>query len=103
MPKLLSQAQVAAYHRDGYVFPLRAIAEPEMNATRARFDALCAQEGGSLSKRTNQKPHLLVTWLADMVRHPRIELATGKDIAGMIVEFLERSAAPNKTRTKGEG
>ena len=32
-----------------------------------------------------------------------IELATGKDIAGMIIEFLERSAAPNKTETKGEG
>jgi ribosomal protein S6--L-glutamate ligase len=32
-----------------------------------------------------------------------IELATGKDIAGMIIEFLEKSAAPNKTRTKGEG
>jgi len=32
-----------------------------------------------------------------------IETATGKDIAGMIIEFLEKSAAPNKTRTKGEG
>ncbi len=32
-----------------------------------------------------------------------IELATGKDIAGMIIAFLEKSAAPNKTRTKGEG
>ena len=32
-----------------------------------------------------------------------IELATGKDIAGMIVEFLEKSAAPNKTLTRGEG
>jgi ribosomal protein S6--L-glutamate ligase len=32
-----------------------------------------------------------------------IELATGKDIAGMVIDFLEKSAAPNKTRTKGEG
>ena len=32
-----------------------------------------------------------------------IETATGKDIAGMIVEFLEKNAAPNKTKTKGEG
>jgi len=32
-----------------------------------------------------------------------IEMATGKDIAGMFIEFLEKSAAPNKTRTKGEG
>ncbi|MBY0511667.1 MAG: 30S ribosomal protein S6--L-glutamate ligase [Rhodospirillaceae bacterium] len=32
-----------------------------------------------------------------------IETATGKDIAGMIIEFLEKNAAPNKTKTRGEG
>lgn len=32
-----------------------------------------------------------------------IETTTGLDIAGMIVEFLEREAAPNKTRTRGKG
>jgi ribosomal protein S6--L-glutamate ligase len=32
-----------------------------------------------------------------------IEQATGTDIAGMIVEFLEKNAEPHKTKTKGEG
>lgn len=32
-----------------------------------------------------------------------IERATGKDIAGMIIEFIEKNVAPNKTRTKGKG
>ncbi len=32
-----------------------------------------------------------------------IEKATGKDIAGMIVEFIEQHAKPNRTRTKGKG
>jgi ribosomal protein S6--L-glutamate ligase len=32
-----------------------------------------------------------------------IETATGKDVAGMIVEFIEKNARPNKTRTKGKG
>ena len=32
-----------------------------------------------------------------------IEDATGKDVAGMIIEFLEREAAPNRTRTRGTG
>ena len=32
-----------------------------------------------------------------------IEIATGKDIAGMIIEFLEKNAAPNKPKTRGEG
>jgi ribosomal protein S6--L-glutamate ligase len=32
-----------------------------------------------------------------------IEAATGKDVAGMIVEFIEKNAKPHKTRTRGKG
>jgi ribosomal protein S6--L-glutamate ligase len=32
-----------------------------------------------------------------------IENATGKDIAGLIIEFIERNARPNRTRTRGQG
>jgi ribosomal protein S6--L-glutamate ligase len=32
-----------------------------------------------------------------------IETATGKDVAGMIVEFIEKNAKPFKTKTKGKG
>jgi ribosomal protein S6--L-glutamate ligase len=32
-----------------------------------------------------------------------IEKVTGKDIAGMIIEFLERNAKAGKTKTKGKG
>jgi ribosomal protein S6--L-glutamate ligase len=32
-----------------------------------------------------------------------IETATGKDIAGMIIDFLEKNAKPNRTRTRGKG
>lgn len=32
-----------------------------------------------------------------------IETATGKDIAGMIIEFITNTATPNKTKTKGKG
>ncbi len=32
-----------------------------------------------------------------------IEAATGKDVAGMIIEFLEKNAKPHRTRTKGKG
>ena len=32
-----------------------------------------------------------------------IEAATNKDVAGMIIEFIEGSAKPNNTRTKGKG
>ncbi len=32
-----------------------------------------------------------------------IEGATNKDVAGMIIEFIEKNAQPNKTKTKGKG
>jgi ribosomal protein S6--L-glutamate ligase len=32
-----------------------------------------------------------------------IETATDKDIAGMIIEFIERNARPHHTRTRGKG
>lgn len=32
-----------------------------------------------------------------------IEKATGKDIAGMIVSFIEKNAKPHRTRTRGKG
>jgi ribosomal protein S6--L-glutamate ligase len=32
-----------------------------------------------------------------------IETATGKDIAGMIIEFIANTATPNRTKTKGKG
>jgi len=32
-----------------------------------------------------------------------IEAASGKDVAGMIIEFLEKNAKPHRTRTRGRG
>ena len=32
-----------------------------------------------------------------------IEGATGKDVAGMIIEYLEKSCKPGKTKTRGKG
>jgi ribosomal protein S6--L-glutamate ligase len=32
-----------------------------------------------------------------------IETATGKDVAGMIFAHIEKSAKPNRTKTRGKG
>jgi ribosomal protein S6--L-glutamate ligase len=32
-----------------------------------------------------------------------IEGATGKDVAGMIISYMERSLTPGKTKTRGKG
>lgn len=49
-------------------------------------------EGGPLVMEVNSSPGL-----------EGIETATGKDVAGMIIEFLEKNAKPHRTRTKGRG
>jgi ribosomal protein S6--L-glutamate ligase len=32
-----------------------------------------------------------------------IEKATGKDVAGMIIQFIEKNARPGRTKTRGSG
>ena len=32
-----------------------------------------------------------------------IESATGKDVAGLIIQFIEKNAKPHRTRTRGKG
>ena len=32
-----------------------------------------------------------------------VETATGIDVAGLIIEFVEKNAKPDKTKTKGKG
>jgi ribosomal protein S6--L-glutamate ligase len=32
-----------------------------------------------------------------------IETATGKDVAGIIIEFIEKNARAGRTRTRGKG
>ena len=41
---------------------------PEGRSLLGRFEELERREGGQISRRTNHKPHLLVSWLADLIR-----------------------------------
>ena len=45
MPKHLSDAQVAQFRKEGYVFPLRAVTEAQAAAYRSRIEAYEAQVG----------------------------------------------------------
>ncbi|HET6467118.1 MAG TPA: phytanoyl-CoA dioxygenase family protein [Geminicoccaceae bacterium] len=81
MPKALSADAVAAFEERGYVFPIRVMDEQEIAGLRARLETLARAEGGKLSRGTNQKPHLLLPWLNDLVRHPRI-LDVVEDVLG---------------------
>jgi ectoine hydroxylase-related dioxygenase (phytanoyl-CoA dioxygenase family) len=70
--RVLEQAAVADYRRDGIVFPIRVVDEAEAGRMLARLEGIEAAHGGRLPARINQKPHLLFPWLNALVRHPRI-------------------------------
>jgi len=63
---------VDAYRANGYYFPLPAVSAEEAASLRTRLEAFEASHGGPLKSEYRQKTHLLFTWLADLVRDPRI-------------------------------
>ncbi|MEZ4733721.1 MAG: phytanoyl-CoA dioxygenase family protein [Caldilineaceae bacterium] len=81
-PKVLTQEQIAAYNRDGYVKGLRVFSAEEITEQRRYFDDLLAKViakgGNSYSIST---AHLTYGKVYDLLTHPRI-VAYVKDILG---------------------
>jgi Phytanoyl-CoA dioxygenase (PhyH) len=72
MPKLLSKAQIEQYRAEGFVAPVPVMPKAEALQLRARLERFERETGGPLKGDLRHKPHLLFTWLAGLVRHPRI-------------------------------
>jgi hypothetical protein len=79
--KVLSASQVEAFHHDGYLFPLRALSGVEAHACLDRMERSEQQQGGPLQGPLRNKPHLIFTWAAELVRHPAI-LDAVEDLLG---------------------
>ncbi|MCW5619487.1 MAG: phytanoyl-CoA dioxygenase family protein [Burkholderiales bacterium] len=81
-PKVLTRQQVEAFARNGYHFPVRAFSAEQALGYRAKLEGVERQLGTALMK-TNikNKPHLLLTWADELVRHPAI-LDAIEDILG---------------------
>ena len=80
MSRLASSA-VERYRRDGFHFPVPVLTRDEAIGLRRRLEAVEAAHGGRLGGELRHKPHLLFTWLADLVRHPAI-LDAVEDVLG---------------------
>jgi len=80
MTRLASSA-VECYQRDGFHFPVPVLTPAEALGLRRRLEAVEAEHGGRLAGVVRHKPHLLFTWLADLVRHPAI-LDAVEDVLG---------------------
>ena len=81
MSKILSDAAVAAYRRDGYYFPLRAMDASRAGEYRRRLEAHEARTGAPLQGNWRHKTHLLFTWADELVHHPTI-LDAVEDVIG---------------------
>jgi len=80
----LNTDQIEQFHRDGYVFPIDAIAVDEVAVLRSKLEVVEARQGGHLLAEQRSKGHLLFKWLDDLIRDPRIldpvEQLIGPDI-----------------------
>ena len=96
MPKLLSQSQVDAYHRDGFVFPVDVLSATEAAGYRASLEAHERKTGKPLQSNWRHKTHLLFTWADRLVHHPKIldaiEDVLGPDLLCWTTTFFIKEA-----------
>ena len=96
MTKLLSQAAVEAYRRDGYYAPVRVMSAADAQAFRAALEAHEAKSGQPLQGNMRHKTHLLFTWADALVHHPKVldavEDAIGPDILCWTTNFFIKEA-----------
>ena len=81
MPKMLTRSQIDRFWEQGFLAPIRVMSAGEALEYRARLERFEASAGGPLRGEFRHKSHLLFTWLADLVRHPRI-LDAVEDLSG---------------------
>lgn len=97
MPKVLSGEAVAAFERDGYYSPVRAMSAGEALNYRKALEAHETKTGKPLQGNWRHKTHLLFTWADELVRHPRIldavEDLIGPDILCWTTNFFIKEAA----------
>jgi hypothetical protein len=96
MGKSLSPAAIERYARDGYVFPISVLSTNEARQYRERLERAERDLGGPLRGVYRIKPHLLFTWLAELVRHPSVldavEDVLGPDILCWNTSFFTKEA-----------
>src|ERR1044071_3136913 len=97
MGKSLSAAAIERYARDGYVFRISVLSPGEARPDREAPERAERDLGGPLRGVYRIKPHLLFTWLADLVRHPSI-LDPVEDVLGPGILCWDTSFFTPETR-----
>jgi ectoine hydroxylase-related dioxygenase (phytanoyl-CoA dioxygenase family) len=97
MPKILTQAQVGQFHEEGFVSPIRVMSAAEALGYRDRLERFERETGAPLGGHLRHKTHLLFTWLANLIRHPRmldaVEDLYGPDLLCWTTNFFIKEKA----------
>ena len=100
MTKVLSAAQIKAYHDDGFLMPFDLYSEHEAAQLSTKFEALEAAIGDEPQERFRIKAHLPFPWLCSVIREPRlldaVEELIGPDILCWGASFFAKK--PNDPR-----
>jgi non-heme Fe2+,alpha-ketoglutarate-dependent halogenase len=84
------------FERDGYAAPLPALTRAEATELRRKLETFEAENAQPLKAEYRQKAHLLFTWLADLVRHPKVldnvERVLGPDLLVWSSSFFIKEA-----------
>ena len=93
MGKVLSEAQVAQYERDGFLFPVDAFGRGEARGWLDQLESFERSIGHELGKGHNFKPHLLFRWVDEIVHHPAV-LDAVEDLIGPDIRLFHLSVWP---------
>jgi non-haem Fe2+, alpha-ketoglutarate-dependent halogenase len=93
MGRKLTEAQIEQYHRDGFVYPLEAFSAGQALRYRRAMEEFEAGRGQELTRGHNFKPHLLFTWVDEIVHHPAV-LDAVEDLLGPDLRLFHLSVWP---------
>jgi non-heme Fe2+,alpha-ketoglutarate-dependent halogenase len=93
MGKKLSDGEIARYECGGFVFPVDAFTPEQARRYRDKLEAFERTEGRDFGKGHNFKPHLLFTWVDEIVHHPAV-LDAVEDLIGPDIRLFHLSVWP---------
>src|SRR5579872_2075960 len=95
MSKKLTDDQIARYQREGFVFPVEAFSRDEAGRYLECLEGFERRGGQEFGKGHNFKPHLLFTWVDEIVHHPAV-LDAVEDLIGPDIRLFHLSVWPKR-------
>ena len=97
MPKLLTQAQIDHFDRNGYLSPLDACSTEQAHEFRRRIEGIEEKLGHDSEGYFKIKAHIAMPWMVDLACHPTI-LDAVEDLIGPDIILMGASLFAKKAR-----